>query len=145
MDLKKGILLLLILLFVNNLFSQIWCYPGAEWYYNRPFFSGSGYTKHTYVGNVTFQSINCQKISYYSEGYNNFSQSIQTYSTTFYTYVSNNVVYHYFNDASTFDTLVNFNASIGDSWYTPYNSTCGYKKFKVLDTGHHVIQGQNLK
>jgi hypothetical protein len=126
-------------------FSQIWCYPGSEWYYTRNSITGNGYAKHTYSGDVLFQSQNCQKINYYSEQYYYSSQTVQTSTLTYYTYVNNGVVYLYYNNTNQFDTLFNFNVSIGDAWYFPYDNNCGYTRWEVQNTGYNIIQGQNLK
>lgn len=143
-QLKINILSILVVLTFNGV-AQIWCYPGAEWYYSRSYISGNGFAKHTYVGEVIFQNKNCQKINSYIEEYNYLSQTVQTNALFYYTYTNNNVVYLYHSDLNVFDTLYNFNAAIGDAWYFPYNSNCGYVRWQVLDTGHKVIQGQNLK
>jgi hypothetical protein len=61
------------------------------------------------------------------------------------------VVYLYNQYTNVFDTLYNYGANIGDSWRMPaylnpsFTSQCNRVLFTVLDTGHKVIQSQNLK
>lgn len=67
-----------------------------------------------------------------------------------FTYENNKVVYYY-NINSQFDTLFNFNASIGDVWLrvvSPHGGICNVlprKPVEVLDTGTVMLNSVQLK
>ncbi len=146
----KKLLLLLIctITFSTTLKSQSWCYPGAQWYYTSNYsFSSMGYIKHTFTNTVTINSLTCQKIAFLAQHFSYYTNSVSTFSSDYYTYFNNNVVYLYDATSTNFDTLFNYNAVIGSKWSLPNKSTanCSNSRVTVTDTGHHVIQGVNLK
>lgn len=134
-------------------FSQNWCPPNAEWFYNKISNNGAGYTKLTYIGTVTINSVQCQQINYFSEHYNPtvapflFSYTLNPY----YTYSNNNVVFLLNQSTNNFDTLYDFSAIPGSQWLLPasysytFQNTCNRSKLTVTNTGTNNIAGFNLK
>lgn len=129
--------------------AQIWCHPGATWHFTHntaP--SSSAFTRLNYLKDTLISSMNCNKISYYSQGHN-FSIPFAAYGPYIYTHVNGNVVYiqDVTGTTANFDTLFNYGANIGDSWHlTPKSLTnCAISKVTVTDTGHVFIQSQYLK
>ncbi len=156
---KKLIVLVFAVFFVIGLKAQIWCPPGAQWHYRifSPIFSWyyDGYLQLNNTGTVTVNSKICNNIvGTYSGIYGYMfgpTVTINNYADI-QTYENNNVVYIYNNNTLVFDTMANFNASIGDKWLainypTPTTFTCNYirPKINVIDTGHVIINNQNLK
>jgi hypothetical protein len=128
--------------------AQVWCRPGATWHYTHYSPSASLYTKLTYIKDTFMLSKNCNKISYYTQGYGIIGPVSQN-GPAIYTHVNGNVVYilDVTGTTNNFDTLFNYGANIGDSWHlTPKSFTnCAKSKVTVLDTGHVFIQSQYLK
>jgi hypothetical protein len=132
--------------------AQNWCTPNSEWHYNRISILGPAYTRINYTGTTTVNSFTCQQLDYFSEVYQYPAGTTFTHaSIPYYTYEYNNVVFLYNQINQQFDTLYNYNASIGDQWLLPANysytflPTCNKSPLTVLDTGHATIQGLNLK
>jgi len=146
---KKYILLFFALIFIIKISkAQSWCPPNAEWYFTGNFaFSTGGYVKHTFTNTITINSLQCQKINYYSQRCSFPGYSILTTSKNYYTHFNNNVVYLYDTISNNFDTLFNYNAIIGSKWSLPNKSelNCNKARILVTDTGHNIIQGVNLK
>lgn len=142
---KKVALLILLIFSLNKASSQVWCYPGAIWHYTHYNAYASLYAKHTYVYDTIILGKNCNKITYYTQGFGTFGP-VSYFNTPYFTYVNNNVVYLYDQAASSFDTLFNYNATIGDSWIAaPISYTGCVTNITVSDTGHSFIQGKFLK
>lgn len=132
--------------------AQIWCAPNAEWYYTRYTLMGNSYSKITYAGTVTINSYTCQQLNYYSEMYSQLSGTTTSFTISpYYTYTSNTVVFLNEKNTNNFDTLYYFNANPNYEWLLPASyantaiATCARSKVTVLDTGHQVIQGNNLR
>jgi hypothetical protein len=151
---KKQLLLLSYFLFLfttNN--AQTWCPAGAIWNYTFvPKFwmqiPKSGAVEDKYVGDTIINGINCKHIQ------GTFFGKLSPFSPTVtvlnyrnsYSHLSNGVLYASPNGSS-FDTIVNFNATIGDKWLKnifigPCNSR---KPINVIDTGRVVINNLSLK
>lgn len=96
--------------------SQTWCDPGADWKYNYSNgFGTEGYTQMTYVGDTLILGQAAQKIDKHIYAYDyNSAQNIEYDLGQEYTYEENGIVYLRYNN--NWDTLYNFNASIGDTW-----------------------------
>lgn len=138
--------------------AQNFCPPGATWYYRNfnpniaTYFDGT--LKLSYTGTATVNNVACKLITGTFYGRSQW-QDPNTYTVTNYvtyrTYEANNVVYLFNVFTQHFDTIVNYNAHIGDSWsYVLYNSFCddqhiARSKVTVYDTGHVVINGVSLK
>lgn len=128
--------------------AQIWCRPGATWHFTHSSPSASLYTRLNYIKDTLILSKNCNRISYYTQGFGMFGP-VSYYGTNIHTYVNGNVVYilDVTGTTNNFDTLFNYGANIGDSWYmAPKSMTnCANSKITVVDTGHVFIQSQYLK
>jgi hypothetical protein len=135
---KKKFLLFIVFLSLNCQ-SQVWCTPGSVWHYKDNHYYGQGYTRMEYLADTVINGKTYNKIKQFKIG-----QNISGYynSTTYlYTRTSNNVVYHVGDD-----TLYNFNATVGDKWrIRSQDINCANSYVTVIDTGHILIQGQNLK
>lgn len=128
--------------------AQSWCAPGALWhFYWYNFGEAPGHIKYAYTGTVTINNKVCQKIDAFQA--TKSINLLNTYTTSYnvYTYTENNVVYLTNVAGSSFDTLYNFNANVGDKWsLTPKNYTCCAKsRVNVVATGTQVIDGVILK
>jgi hypothetical protein len=150
-------LLLLFSIFVNAqlLKSQSWCPPGAVWnYYVNGIIAGiDGIMEFKYTGNTTINGISCKTIEGTFRGWK-FGLSYLGNNTivpnlrAYYTYENNKVVY--LHNGVGFDTVVNFNASIGDRWLEllhPSFVICDNSRtfYQVTDTGHVWLNNQYLK
>lgn len=155
---KKILFLSIVLLFSLKVRAQssVWCPPGATWYYDCPYvmysFLPFGSLKFVYTHDTTIQNKLCKIINgtfYYRNTSPGMIYPLQiTYNyETYYTYEDNSVIYLY--NGNNFDTVVNFNANIGDKWLRPESnnmSNCNSRKaITVKDTGHISINGNNLK
>ncbi len=148
---RKSILLAFVSLFTINVKAQVWCPQGAQWYYNN-YYSYSaggpaGYCKLNYTNTVTISGNVCQQLLMEQKYMYQFNYSIITATSNIYTHVNNNVVYLYNTANNNFDTLYNYNGTIGDKWsLTPSNyTTCAKSRVTVVDTGHKLIQSVNLR
>jgi hypothetical protein len=136
-------------LFSICLSAQNWCAEGATWHYTADYETPAvGYAKIEYTGDTIINSQVCNKLTKTYFGYNFISNQFVSYPLGMeYTYEQNHIVYM-FND-SNWDTLYNFNSSIGDSWKmakTPINGTCNANgRITVTDTGTVIINGFNLR
>jgi hypothetical protein len=143
----------LMLYFVR---AQTWCAPGAEWHYRAlttwPSINyQDGYIRVASVGTVTALGQTCQNLSatFYGIRFSVNSPSVVVNNYfTLITYENNKVYYAYNTSTNSFDTLVNFNAQPGDKWTLYREGTnCSMPRsiIVVSDTGHIVINGQNLR
>lgn len=141
----KYVLLFLFLSLSLHNSAQSWCTPGSVWHFGDSFVAGSGYKRLEYLSDTLIAGITCNKIKVLRIGFG----SMGPYGGTglMYTYSNNNVVYLRDGNTSNFDTLYNFNASIGDKWRVAPTSltACAASYVTVLDTGHTYVQGQKLK
>ena len=115
----KKILLLFCLIAFNKGKTQTWCPPGATWNYNYQMNSTSftnGVAEYKYSADTVINSIMCKKISATFSGINNNPGVTITNLQNYFTYFNNNVVYLYNSFKNVFDTIVNYNANIGDKW-----------------------------
>ncbi len=128
--------------------SQIWCRPGATWHFTHYNVTASLITRLNYVKDTVIFGKNCNEITYYTQGFG-MSGPVSYYGPNIYTHVSGNVVYilDVTGTTNNFDTLFNYGANIGDSWFMAPKSmsNCSNSKITVVDTGHVFIQSQYLK
>ena len=148
---RKITLLLLLSLFISNFSAQNWCPPGATWFYKEynGVTSTDGVIKYQYVRDTLVNSINAKLIKGTFTGkkigaYPYPVATVYNYAT-YITYEANRVVYIYRN--GNFDTVVNYNATVGDKWKCLSSSGgCGPTRYlTVTDTGHLLVNGLNLK
>ncbi len=153
---KKAICSLIILLFSILTQAQNWCAPGAEWHFRAHTTWPSikyqdGYIRVASEGTVIALGQTCDSLTatFYGVRFSMLSPSVVINNYfSLVTYESNHVVYAYNTSTNSFDTLFNFNAAIGDEWLNYREGTNCFmprSKFIVTDTGHVIINGQNLK
>ena len=153
---KKLPLFLFVALLIQTTKAQTWCPPGAQWHYrvSVPFHYHfqDGYIQLNYAGTLTLGGQNCTQLSgtYYGvrAWVGTFGGTVIPNYVNVATYESNKVIYAYNQSTSSFDTLVNFNATIGDVWLGyREGSGCEFPPplVSVLDTSHVIINGQTLK
>jgi hypothetical protein len=132
--------------------SQSWCMPGATWHYKDNYLILNGYRKGVtelkFTNTVTINSIVCGEIARTFTGVVNNPNNNPTVINyqPIRTYSNNGVYYIYDSGANVFDTLCNFNASIGDKWRKPWNGggAC-HDLVSVVDTGHILVGAFSLK
>lgn len=152
-------LILFLILLAGTINAQSWCPPGAQWHFRlyypyMPYYNG--YLKVNNTGTVSVNGKVCNNLigDYY--GILNYSSSpSQTVSNfvSLQTYEANKVTYVYNPNTTSFDTLANFNAGIGDKWHlikfppSAYSTTCNFAPplVTVTDTSHVTINGFYLK
>lgn len=146
---KFTLLFILITLFS---LAQMWCPPGATWKYTFYGYLSNGYTELDYVADTVIQTKTCKKIEQRFKGNYLFvstTNTVDIHINNHFTYENNKVVYIY--SYGFFDTLFNFNASIGDKWRTvthPGGSSCwasNRKLAEVMDTGSVTINTVKLR
>jgi len=135
---KKFLLLLFVSTFVKSLNAQSWCVQGAKWHYTA-FSTLSGHdliVEYSYTGDTTVQGKTCNIIKGVFSGTSMLNQfytdtTVQNYRK-YITRQENDVLYNY--TAGMFDTIVDFNASVGDTWL--YRLACSPKQtFTVTGIG----------
>ena len=143
----KSLYRLMFLLTAFPSFSQNWCPPGAIWYYAMPSNNATfstGVVELKYSGDTTINSIVAKIIRGTFIGRFYSTPVVNPHFLTFITYESNNVVYLF--NGSSFDTVVNYKASIGDHWQILRQSNfCDKAKVTVTDTGHVTINNFSLR
>src|SRR4051812_17090268 len=132
----------------HGLYAQTWSPPGAIWHYNYFNIGFYGYSEIIYTGDTVINSITCKKLDRSLHIIDYINQFHNYYLGTEYTYEQNGVVFVYFNNH--FDTLFNFNASIGESWrlarQPPNANLCDSNSIvTVLDTGTLIINSLPLR
>ena len=149
---KKILLCFTALFLVCAATAQTWCPPGATWHFTKTIGLWpdiDGFVKLVYTGDTTINNIACKIIKGTSAGryLHGGTVTVNPNYRTYYTYESNHVIF--LHNGNAFDTVVNFNASIGDKWLRPGRSVasgCNSRRaFTVTDTGHVAVNGFNLK
>jgi len=152
--------LALVIILSSTARCQVWPAPGAEWNYYMNYTIPSygpyeGFLTVKPTGTMVVGGKVCTIIGGTwaqvppSNGYPLYpmqrSQSLATY-------LENHVIYYYNSEGARFDTLIDYNAGIGDSWIVSgYDSACadfGISapiKFTVTGTGQTTINSVNLK
>ena len=152
---KKVLLPFIFVFFFNYAKSQVvFCPPGATWnYVEKGIIAGiDGIMEFKYTNDVMVNGINCKliqgsfkgsRIGYTINGNAGF-QNVVDYKV----YENNKVIYLY--NGSSFDTIINFNAVIGDKWrelYRAQSVRCSNRRgyYTVIDTSHITINNISLK
>lgn len=119
---KKLLLLIFSCTFISLVQAQNWCPPGATWHFKQGFANSNsgidGIIEMSVTGNATVMSIPCKRLDATFSGTDMSPIIVTRNHSTHYTYENNNVIFLY-NGINAFDTLVNFNASVGDQWLKP--------------------------
>lgn len=125
-----------------SLYGQVtWCPPGAVWHYTYAQPTHYGFCELSYEKDTVFDGESCHKLIEYIEYIDYFDYLVHNKSNIRYTYESGGVVFTH--DGNAWDTIFNFNAVPGERWGQMFSSGNGF--VEVQDTGHRVIQGENLK
>ena len=152
---KNFLFFLFISAFQLSFKSQVmFCPPGATW--NYALISGiagvDGIVEFKYASDTIINSISCKFINATFRGWkigiSYLGNNITIPNVNGYFVYENNKVEYLYN-GSTFDTIVNFGASIGDKWREVYKSNfyCSNKRgyFTVTDTDHVNFNSFSLK
>ena len=132
---KKILFLTLLVSCIQSSKAQSWCPPGATWYYSV--WSGLlGYdavVEYKYTADTTLLNKSCKIIKGTFSGqdmqdYNTLSYTTVPNYQTYYTYENNQVVYLF--TGGQFDTVVNYNAAVGDKWLV--NTDCGWQRSNTV-------------
>ncbi len=153
---KKLLLFTTALIFTAGVFAQTWCPPGAKWHFKRGMPNSNpgidGVMALVYTGDSVVLGINCKKLVATFTGKTGGSGSpvVTQNFNTYLTHSSNNVIFLYNSANNVFDTVVDFNANIGNMWRRPGpNAQAGgcnaRRMFIVTDTGHVQVNNFNLK
>lgn len=153
---KKLLPFIFLLFFGLQYKGQVWCQPGAEWHYriSPNFFLPyqDGHLKLTFTNTVIINSIICDNIKGVYKGIFGMpsSPTITTNYVSLNIHKINNTVRFYNQDSNAFDTIVDFNAAIGDKWLLirlTNTSPCSFNRptVTVVDTGHVTINSIWLK
>ncbi len=128
--------------------SQTWCLPGANWKYSyMNGFGTEGYTQIQYFGDTVINGQLSKILDkhIYAFNYQN-SQAVDIDAGKEYTFETNGIVYLWYNND--WDTLYNFNASVGESWRMakqPFTNACDSNStLTVTAIGSKVINSQTL-
>lgn len=139
-----------LIVFSTSTKAQVWCPPGATWYYDDNGMFFLGYSKLTYTNDTIIKGKTCKKITHFAR-YRDPGKIIQQkYWAPYFTYEENGVTYLYdtLYGQNKFDTLFNINAKVGDRWRVPFaEPTCKDSTLilKVKSTGTKILNGFNLK
>lgn len=157
---RKILHLLFVVLLMQTAKAQTWCTPGAEWHYRvyspSTMFYQDGYIKVNVASSYTVAGLVYYVLNgtYHGRRFtpNGPIQTLNAFAGT--TYENNGVIYISRPDSTlVFDTIANFNASIGDKWLMtrvsypchPLISSTLRPSLTVIDTGHVYINGIPLK
>lgn len=142
---------LIVTLFCLTCAAQKWCRPGAVWQYH--YWSGllsvDGDLELYYSGDTVVNGKTCKRISGIFMGkdfprYTSMSYTVDYQRSRYHTYEENKVVY--VQSGSSFDTVVDFGAKIGDRWRVLGWNDCPYQHFwKVYEIDSVTVNGQSLK
>ncbi|MEZ4761059.1 MAG: hypothetical protein R2810_14920 [Flavobacteriales bacterium] len=126
--------------------AQLWCPAGATWNFSLVLLAGEGNIIRTYEGDTIIEGWNAQKIrergwsfSYWGPPDTNELDAVQ------FTSVQDSILFlrTHFSGVPTWDTLLRFDAVIGDRWFPAgQDSMCmnGIEgMLEVLDTGTVLI------
>jgi hypothetical protein len=146
----KKLLLLLIIGLNVSMKAQLWFPQGAQWYYKAVTFPNtSAYVELIKTGTTTIGGKTCANLNgTYKGALLGFGPTTITIANfqNINTYEENNIVFVYNSYIAAFDTLVNFNATIGDTWKQAISANCTITPVAtVIDTGHVTINGLFLK
>ncbi len=155
---KKTLLLFSCFAFIQVNFAQGWCKPGATWHYKNYHLGQAmgesanssyidGVSECRYVSDTVISGITCNHITSTFRGVKNGLMPYTTFTNdkNYYTYENNKVIYA--RSAGSFDTIVNFNATIGDVWRrNTLGGICnGRGLVTVTDTGRILMNNLALK
>lgn len=151
---QTHLLFAFLLIYQLGVSQLMFCPPGATWNYaEKGVVAGiDGIMEFKYTNDVVVNGISCKTIQGNFNGirigYTGNGNAIIPNVVNYKIYESNKVVYLY--NGTSFDTVVNFNAAIGDKWrelYRSQSSRCSNKRgyFSVIDTNHITINNLSLK
>lgn len=143
---KKLTLLFFLLFSFAAMVSQNWCPPGAMWQYKSySTLRGVDATlEFNCSGDTVMNGKNCKRIDALLMGSVFYvTYTVVPYYVTLYTHESNGLLL--VANGAVFDTVVNFQAKPGDTWYLK-PSACSYpNRWEVKDTTSVLINGHKLR
>lgn len=121
---------------------QNWCDSGANWKYSFINVAVEGYTEIKYAGDTIISGQPAKILDKHLYAYDYiFTQPIDFDLGQEYTYENNGVVFLWYNNS--WDTLYNFNATVGESWRMakqPITNACDTNStLTVISTGSKII------
>ncbi|MDX1939796.1 MAG: T9SS type A sorting domain-containing protein [Saprospiraceae bacterium] len=126
-------------LFISSLNAQSWGDEGAHWWYDTYGYGYWGYIEMFVDGDTIVNEQSCnilrKKIKEYHFAYGISEGFLQPD----YFYEADSIIYLFLKQAQEFDTLYNFNASIGAVWETPLYFPEGKLTTEVLTKGSKKI------
>ena len=132
---------------LEGLNAQVWCPPGATWYYRDSSTTGStpGFLRLQYTSDVMLDGQLAQYISVtITEFYNDSAHIYPGFD--FHTYQDGPIVYCKTEVGFPWDTLYHFGAVPGDHWDAPHFSWSNEcLRITVTDTGTTFINGFALR
>lgn len=123
--------------------AQNWGADGARWWYDYNNFGYIGYREIFVVGDTV---VGDKAVKVFHRKAGNYWQVMGTYreSEGFFNYMYEKEGIVYLWQSNEFDTLYNFNASVGDTWSITGTFDLPILA-KVLEKGNRIINGQTLK
>lgn len=147
---RKSLLLLAVMPVIAS--AQSWCPPGATWKTTIGPSLSSGQLTRAYAGDTVLGGLAAQRIE--TTGYQVYNQDTIELQYSNYTSTQGQTVFlwvqSFFLPTPQWDTLLRYDAQIGDHWFPPgsdfYCSQSSIQgSLQVQDTGHIVVDGHTIK
>lgn len=133
---RKYLLFGTFVILFQSLSSQTWCIPGAKWYYSAwsSLLAYNGLVEYSYISDTVLSGKPCNVIRSKCHGKFGWGSGVPACNRLYYTYMDNEVLY--IHNGTSFDTVVDYKASVGDSWET--YQLCG-ERYKYTVTNKSVF------
>jgi hypothetical protein len=141
---KRSKLLLALSLVACTAQGQVWCPPGAEWWYEHwgNFGNQLGYVHLAYGSDTLIDGDTCQRLDTYAAGYDFWTEMPYYFQwAPLVTRDSAGVVY--LRIGADWTLLFDINAPPGGEWSFPWGFPASTAQ--VTDTGHIVLSGQVIR
>lgn len=145
---KVLFLTLSVLLLISELYAQNWINEDARWYHGASTALSSGYVRMEYAGDTLLNGAETGAVfkrTYYQYGW--MGELEVTTGTSLIFRESDATLYLWNESLSSFDTLIQFGAAPGDTWWTTTDyDEAGEESMSttVIDTGHIEINAASL-
>lgn len=139
---KNYLLFILVLMSVQG-YAQSWCPTGSTWHYSYSSMLESGFVRLEYSGDSLVDGVIAQKINRQRHTYNHLNNTYHIHDLELeLTYENEGVVFIRFSNE--WDTLYNFNATVGDHWYmsTPEGWNDVNLKLNVVAEGSILLNDE---
>lgn len=143
-EMRQVIMTFLLAIPALNSSAQVWCPPGAEWWYEHWGIFGNqlGYVHLVYGGDTLVDGESCQRLDAYATGYD-FLANMPYYFQWAPLVTRDSAGTVYLRSGADWTLLFDFNAPIGGEWPFPWGFPASTAQ--VADTGHIVVAGQALR